>query len=91
MAVKVRIPTPLRKFTGGAEEVAAEGSTVGAVLEFLESKHTGIKDRLCDEQGRVRRFVNLYVNGDDIRFLDSLGTAVKEGDELSIVPAIAGG
>ena len=91
MSVQVRIPTPLRRFTGGAEEVAAAGSTGGLVVDDLERQFPGIKERLCDEQGRVRRFVNLYVNGDDIRFLNSLDTSVKEGDELSIVPAIAGG
>lgn len=91
MPVKVRIPTPLRRFTGGAEEVAAAGTTVGAVLEDLERQFAGIKERLCDEEGRVRRFVNLYLNGDDIRFLSNLETAAKDGDELSIVPAIAGG
>lgn len=91
MSVRVRIPTPLRRFTGGAEEVSVSGSTVAAVVESLEQKCPGIKERLCDEQGRVRRFVNLYVNGDDIRFLNSIDTPVKDGDEISIVPAIAGG
>ena len=91
MSVQVRIPTPLRRFTGGAEEVAADGGTIGLVVNDLEKKHPGIKERLCDEEGRVRRFVNIYVNGDDIRFLNSLDTAVKDGDEVSIVPAIAGG
>ena len=91
MAVKVRIPTPLRRFTGGAEEVHSDGATIGAVVADLESKHPGIRERLCDDDGRVRRFVNLYVNGDDIRFLDSLDTQVKDGDEVAIVPAIAGG
>lgn len=91
MPVKVRIPTPLRRFTGGAEEVQSDAATVGAVVADLESRHPGIRERLCDEEGRVRRFVNLYVNGDDIRFLDSLDTRVKDGDELAIVPAIAGG
>lgn len=91
MPVKVRIPTPLRRFTGGAEEVHSDAATVGAVVADLESRHPGIRERLCDEEGRVRRFVNLYVNGDDIRFLDSLDTRVKDGDELAIVPAIAGG
>ncbi len=88
---KVRIPTPLRRFTGGAEEVGAAGATVGAVVNDLERQFPGIKERLCDEEGRVRRFVNIYLNGDDIRFLSNLETAVKDGDELSIVPAIAGG
>jgi sulfur-carrier protein len=91
MSVQVRIPTPLRRFTGGAEEVAAAGATIGHVINDLEKNHAGIKERLCDEEGRVRRFVNIYVNGDDIRFLNNLETAVKDGDEVSIVPAIAGG
>ncbi len=91
MGIRVRIPTPLRRFTGGAEEISAVGANIGAVLDDLERKHPGIKERLCDEDGKVRRFVNIYVNGDDIRFLDSLNTNVKEGDEVSIVPAIAGG
>ena len=91
MPVRVRIPTPLRRFTGGAEEVNAAGGTVGAVVNDLERQFSGIKERLCDEEGRVRRFVNIYLNGDDIRFLSHLETATKDGDELSIVPAIAGG
>lgn len=91
MAIQVRIPTPLRRFTGGAEEVPASGATVSAVVNDLERQFGGIKERLCDEEGRVRRFVNIYLNGDDIRFLNNLDTAVKDGDELSIVPAIAGG
>jgi molybdopterin synthase sulfur carrier subunit len=91
MSVQVRIPTPLRRFTAGAEEVGANGPTVGKIVEDLERQFPGIKERLCDEEGRVRRFVNLYLNGDDIRFLNDLETSVKEGDELSIVPAIAGG
>lgn len=91
MSVQVRIPTPLRRFTAGAEEVGGNGDTVGAVVDNLEDQFPGIKERLCDEEGRVRRFVNIYVNGDDIRFLTNLETVVKEGDELSIVPAIAGG
>ena len=91
MSVRVRIPTPLRRFTAGSEEVGVGGTTIGTVVEDLERKLPGIKERLCDEQGRVRRFVNIYVNGDDIRFLNSLDTPVKDGDEVSIVPAIAGG
>jgi molybdopterin synthase sulfur carrier subunit len=91
MAVQVRIPTPLRKFTGGQESVEASGNTIGAVLADLEKNHPGLRDRICDADGSVRRFVNLYVNGDDIRFLEHLSSAVKDGDEISIVPAIAGG
>ena len=90
MAVTVRIPTPLRTLTGGADEVSAAGATVAEVIENLESNHPGMKDRLCDEKG-VRRFVNIYANDEDIRFLDNLETALVEGDTLSIVPAIAGG
>jgi molybdopterin synthase sulfur carrier subunit len=88
---KVRIPTPLRKFTGGADEVAANGSTVGQIVADIEGRFPGIRERLCEADGRVRRFVNIYVNGDDIRFLSNLDTAVQEDDEVSIVPAIAGG
>ncbi len=91
MSVRVRIPTPLRRFTAGAEEVGVAGSTIANIVDDLERKFPGMKERLCDDQGRVRRFVNIYVNGDDIRFLNSLETAVKDGDEVSIVPAIAGG
>jgi sulfur-carrier protein len=91
MSVHVRIPTPLRRFTGGAEEVSVTGDTVAALVEDLERNHPGLKERICDEQGKVRRFVNIFVNGDDIRFLNNLETATKAGDEVSIVPAIAGG
>ena len=91
MSVHVRIPTPLRRFTGGAEEVSADGATVAALVEDLERSHPGLKVRICDEGGKVRRFVNIFVNGDDIRFLNNLETVIKAGDEVSIVPAIAGG
>jgi molybdopterin synthase sulfur carrier subunit len=91
MAVRVRVPTPLRKFTQGADEVNAQGGTVKALVEDLEANFPGIKARICDETGKVRRFVNVYVNGDDIRFLQNLETTLKEGDNISIVPAIAGG
>lgn len=90
MTVTVRIPTPLRTLTGGQDEVSADGGTVAQVIENLEAIHPGMKDRLCDEKG-VRRFVNIYHNDEDIRFLDNLETELKEGDTLSIVPAIAGG
>lgn len=91
MSVQVRIPTPLRRFTGGAEEVSAEGATISALVNDIEQNHPGIKERICDEQGNIRRFVNIFVNGDDIRFSDNLETVLKDGDEVSIVPAIAGG
>ena len=87
----VRIPTPLRKYTAGAEAVEAEGATVAALVDDLERRHPGLKERICDESGQVRRFVNIFVNGEDIRFLSHLETPLKAGDELSIVPAIAGG
>jgi molybdopterin synthase sulfur carrier subunit len=88
---QVRIPTPLRKYTGGAEAVQADGATVAAIVADLDKRHPGIRDRICDESGAVRRFVNIFVNGEDIRFLQNLDTAVKAGDEVSVVPAIAGG
>ena len=91
MSAQVRIPTPLRRFTGGAEAVSADGATVGALVDSIENNHPGIKERLCDEAGEVRRFVNIFVNGEDIRFINNLDTPVNEGDEVSIVPAIAGG
>ena len=91
MAVRVRVPTPLRKFTQGIDEVNAQGANVKSVVEDLEKKYPGIKERICDESGKIRRFVNVYVNGDDIRFLQNLETSIKEGDNISIVPAIAGG
>lgn len=90
METIVRIPTPLRTLTGGADEVHAAGATVGDVIEDLEKRHPGIKDRLLDAKG-VRRFVNIYVGEEDVRFLDGLKTALKAGDQISIVPAIAGG
>lgn len=90
MATIVRIPTPLRTLTGGQDEVSAEGLTVADVIEDLEKKHPGLRDRLLDEKG-VRRFVNIYVGEEDIRFLDGLTTELKAGDAISIVPAIAGG
>jgi sulfur-carrier protein len=91
MSVRVRVPTPLRKFTQGADEVNAQGNNIRSIVEDLEKNYPGIKERICDETGKVRRFVNVYVNGDDIRFLQNLETALKEGDSISIVPAIAGG
>jgi sulfur-carrier protein len=91
MAVKVRIPTPLMKLTSNKSEVTAEGATISDIFNDLESQFSGIKDRICEENGSPRRFINIYVNEEDIRFLDGEKTAVKEGDEISIIPAIAGG
>lgn len=87
----IRIPTPLRKLTNGKEEVSAAGGTIGEIISSLESQYPGIKERICDETGKVRRFVNIFANDEDIRFLKNLETPVKEQDEISIVPAIAGG
>ena len=91
MSIQVRVPTPLRKYTQGVAEVSAQGANVKAMVEDLEKNFPGIKERICDETGKIRRFVNVYVNGDDIRFLQNLETNLKEGDSISIVPAIAGG
>ncbi len=91
MAVKVRIPTPLRKITGGKDEVTAEGSNVAEIIEDLEKNYAGLKERICEADGNLRRFVNLYLNDEDIRFMDNLDTKISENDELSIIPAIAGG
>ena len=91
MSVRVRVPTPLRKYTQGADEVNAQGGNIKALVDDLEKNYPGIKERICDESGKVRRFVNVYVNGDDIRFLQTLVTSFKVGVCISIVPAIAGG
>ena len=87
----VRIPTPLRKLTNGQEEVKASGASVAAVIADLDQKFPGLRERICDDQGKVRRFVNIFKNDEDIRFLQNLDTPVADADELSIVPAIAGG
>lgn len=87
----IRIPTPLRKLTNELEVVQASGANVSEILESLDKAFPGLKERICDEQGNVRRFVNVFVNDEDIRFLDEKATAVKDSDEISIVPAIAGG
>jgi molybdopterin synthase sulfur carrier subunit len=91
MPVKVLIPTPLRNLTNNAAEVSADAASVTALIEALEKAHPGLKDRLCDDAGKLRRFVNVYLNEEDIRFLNGEATALKDGDEVSIVPAIAGG
>ena len=89
--VKVRIPTPLRKITSDKEEVAASGANVKEVIEDLEANYPGLKERICEDDGSLRRFVNFYLNDEDIRFADNLDTGLTDGDELSIIPAIAGG
>jgi molybdopterin synthase sulfur carrier subunit len=91
MSVKVLIPTPLQKLTNDQATIECHGSTVAELLESLEKSCPGIKARLCDERGELRRFVNFYVNSEDIRFLDGANTSLKDGDEVSIIPAIAGG
>jgi len=91
MAVKVRIPTTLRTLTAGASEVQVEGATVGDVIANLEAAHPGFRDRLLDENGEMRRFVNVFVADDDVRFMDKLATAVPDGETVSIIPAVAGG
>ena len=91
MAIKVRIPTPLMKLTDNQSEVSAEGETISDIINNLENQFNGIKDRICEESGAPRRFINIYVNEEDIRFLQGEKTTVKDGDEISIIPAIAGG
>jgi molybdopterin synthase sulfur carrier subunit len=91
VSVTVRIPTTLRPLTGGQSEVSVEGSTVGEVLEALESTHTGFAARILDDEGGLRRFVNVFVADDDVRFLQGLETPVPDGETISIIPAVAGG
>ena len=91
MAIKVRIPTPLMKLTDNQSEVSAEGETISDIINNLENQFNGIKDRICEENGAPRRFINIYINEEDIRFLEGEKTTVKDGDEISIIPAIAGG
>lgn len=91
MSVLVRIPTPLRKLTADQDSVPADGASLSECITSLEASYPGLKERLCDESGEVRRFVNIYVNGEDVRFLQGLATPLKDGDEVSIVPAVAGG
>jgi molybdopterin converting factor small subunit len=91
MAIKVLIPTPLQKLTNDQPMVECTGSTIAQLLDSLESNCPGIKNRLCDDKGELRRFVNFYVNSEDIRFLQGVDTALADGDEVSIIPAIAGG
>ena len=91
MAVSVKIPTPLRRLTDQQSTVSAEGADVASMIDSLDGSFSGIKARLCDETGELRHFVNIYVNGEDIRYLDGIDTSLSNGDEVSIVPAVAGG
>jgi sulfur-carrier protein len=91
MAVSVRIPTILRTYTAGAAEVTVPGDTLGEVVDALEAAHPGLRDRVLDESGKLRRFVNVYVDDDDVRFAEGLATPTKDGAKVSIIPAVAGG
>lgn len=91
MSVSVRIPTILRPYTGGAAEVAADGGSLAEVIDALEVDHPGLRSRVLDDDGAIRRFVNVYVNDDDVRFAEGLATATPDGTSISIIPAVAGG
>jgi molybdopterin converting factor small subunit len=91
MSVTVRIPTILRTYTEGASEVPADGTTLSEVLDDLEANHTGIRARVLDDAGEIRRFVNVYVGNDDVRFLEGLSSPTPDGTQISIIPAVAGG
>ena len=91
MAVLVKIPTPLRRVTNGVDSIEAQSDTLAGALDTLNQQFPGIQERLFNEEGQLHRFVNIYVNGEDVRFLGGLETALNEGDEVSIVPAVAGG
>lgn len=91
MSIMVRIPTPLRRVTNGQDKVSVTGASVNEIIVDLDNQFPGLKERLCDEQGDLRNFVNIYVNGEDVRFLEGVNSATAEGDEISIVPAVAGG
>ena len=91
MSVSVRVPTILRTYTGGESEVSADGGTLGELLDSLDTSYPGIKGRIVDEQGQLRRFVNVYVGNDDVRFLDGLKTPLADDAQVSVIPAVAGG
>jgi len=91
VSVSVRVPTILRTYTGGESEVTASGATLAEVIDDLDANYTGIKARVLDDEGNLRRFVNVYVGNDDVRFLDNLATATPEGTQISVIPAVAGG
>lgn len=91
MPAKVRVPMPMRALTNGAGEVSVTSGSLTSIIAQLEQAYPGMRERLCDEEGELRRFINVFVNGEDARFLDGLETRIKDGDELSIIPAMAGG
>jgi len=91
MAIKIAVPTPLRRVTGDADTVEVAAGTITDIIEALETQYPGFRARLCEDSGELRRFINIYVDGEDVRFLDNLATRVPDGAEVSIVPAIAGG
>ena len=91
MSIVVRIPTPLRRLTDGQDKVDVEGDSLGGVIDAMNEQYPGIRERICDDQGQLRNFVNVYVNGEDVRFLQGLDTPTTAGDEVSVVPAVAGG
>lgn len=91
MSVSVRIPTPLRRVTNGESDVAGDGATIRALIQDLERRYPGIRERLCDETGEIRRFVNIFVGDEDIRFMKGLDTPLEDGIQVSIIPAVAGG
>ena len=91
MSIVVRIPTPLRRLTNGQDKVDVEGDNLGGVIDAMNEQYPGIRERICDDQGQLRNFVNVYVNGEDVRFLQGMETPTTAGDEVSVVPAVAGG
>ena len=91
MSIVVRIPTPLRRLTNGEDKVDVDSNTLGGVIDAMNEQYPGIRERICDDQGQLRNFVNVYVNGEDVRFLQGLETPTSAGDEVSVVPAVAGG
>ena len=91
MSIVVRIPTPLRRLTDGQDKVDVDSNTLGGVIDAMNDQYPGIRERICDDQGQLRNFVNVYVNGEDVRFLQGLETPTSSGDEVSVVPAVAGG
>ena len=91
MSIVVRIPTPLRRLTDGQDKVDVDSNTLGGVIDAMNEQYPGIRERICDDQGQLRNFVNVYVNGEDVRFLQGLETPMSSGDEVSVVPAVAGG